>query len=369
MNITHVVENLNRGGLERMVVDLVGMQQQQGHRCQVLCLFERGTLAAELDALGVPVHACGKRNGLDLRALARLRHHVRSHASQVMHTHNAMAQYLAVFATRGLGLRCVVNTRHGMGENRKSARREWLYRRSLSATDAVVTVCRAARDAAVQRGLAPEQKLRAIPNGIHVEAIARASAERRGRLREALGVAAITRIIGTVGRLNWAKDQVSLVHAFGRVHARCPEVALVLIGGGELLVELQQAAKAAGIADAVHFLGDRDDVHDLLQGLDVFVLSSISEGYSMALLEACAAALPIVATDVGGTAEIVRDGATGRLVPARDVQALSDAVLFMLRQPEQADAYGIAARAWVEQHGSLRTMAEQYQQLYHEMGA
>ncbi len=369
MNITHVVENLNRGGLERMVVNLVGTQRQQGHHCQVVCLFEQGTLAGELDALGVPVHVCGKRNGVDLRALARLRGHVRSHASDVLHTHNAMAHYQAVLATRGLGLRGVINTRHGMGENRKSTRREWLYRRTLPATDAVVTVCRAARDAAIQRGIAPVRKLRVIPNGIRVEAIAPASAALRQRLRQTLGVATATRLVGSVGRLNWAKDQASLIRAFGKVHAQLPEVALVLIGGGELLAELQQVAQGEGIADAVHFLGDRDDVHDLLQGLDLFVLSSVSEGYSMALLEACAAALPIVATDVGGTAEIVRAGITGSLVPARDAQALAGALLGMLRQPGQADAYGRAARAWVEQHGSLQTMAACYQQLYQEIGS
>jgi glycosyltransferase involved in cell wall biosynthesis len=364
VNITHVVENLNRGGLERMVVDLARVQQGQGHRCQVVCLYEAGSLAPELTAAGIAVNACGKRPGLDLRALSRARRLVRAHATEVLHTHNAVAHYLAVLATRGLGLRRVVNTRHGMGENRRSLRREWLYRRALAATDAVATVCEAARRGAVERGIVPPAKARVVPNGIRVESFARADEAMRARLRQVLGLPGATRVVGTVGRLNWAKDQAGLIRAFRAVHGQQPDTALVLVGDGELRADLERCAAAEGVAAQVHFLGDRDDVRELLRGLDLFVLSSLSEGYSMALLEACAAALPIVATDVGGSGEIVRDGATGRLVPASDVQALAGAMLSLLQDSPRAAALGQAARAWVEAQGSLETMAARYAALY-----
>lgn len=369
MNITHFVENLNRGGLERMVLELVKIQHRQGHRCQVVCLYGAGSLAPELATLGIPVHACGKRRGLDLRALVRIRRRVREHASEVLHTHNAVAHYQAVLATCGLGLRRVINTRHGMGGNRRSARREWLYRRALAHTDAVVTVCEAAREDAVRRGIVPREKARVVPNGIPLASFQQASDAMRERLRQQLGVPAGTRVIGTVGRLNWAKDQASLIRAFRQLHGQQPDTALVLIGDGELRETLQQAALAEGVSGSVHFLGDRDDVRELLQGLDLFVLSSVSEGYSMALLEACAVALPIVATDVGGNGEIVRDGNTGRLVPSGDPSALAVALLALLRQPSQAAAMAHAARAWVEAHGSLESMAMRYAELYQESAA
>jgi glycosyltransferase involved in cell wall biosynthesis len=174
-----------------------------------------------------------------------------------------------------------------------------------------------------------------------------------------------TQIIGSVGRLNWAKDQVGLIRAFRFVRERRTDTALVLIGDGELRAELQQCAFDEGVAGSVYFLGDRSDVRELLQGFDLFVLSSLSEGYSMALLEASAVALPIVATDVGGNGEIVRDGSTGRLVPPSDSSALADAMLTLLREPRQAMTLGRAARAWVERHGSLETMAMRYARLYH----
>ncbi|WP_445146888.1 glycosyltransferase [Dyella sp. Tek66A03] len=366
MNITHVVENLNRGGLERMVLELVKIQQRQGHRCQVVCLFEPGSQAHELDALGIPVTGCHKRQGLDLRALAQARRTIRGHETEVLHTHNAVAHYQAVLASCGLGVRRVVNTRHGMSINQRTGRREWLYRRSLAHTDTVVTVCEAARRDAVARGIVPRLKAMVVPNGIAVDTFAPASAGMRERLLQALQLPPHNKLIGNVGRLNWAKDQVGLIQAFRRIHALRPDTALVLIGDGELRARLEQYAQEEGVRQSVHFLGDRNDVHELLQGLDLFVLSSRSEGYSMALLEACAVALPIVATDVGGNGEIVYDGRTGRLVPAGNPRALADAMLALLQEPQQASACGRAAREWVEQNGSLEAMAGRYARLYQD---
>jgi glycosyltransferase involved in cell wall biosynthesis len=364
MNITHIVENLNRGGLERVVLDLVKLQQQQGHRCQVVCLFERGALAQELDAANIPVHACGKRRGLDLGALARVRQLIRAHRTEVLHSHNAVAHYLAVLASLGLGVGKVINTRHGMAGMQRWNRAEMLYRASLARTDAVAMVCAAACDGALEHRLVPRRKLRVVPNGLRVQEFAVASPAARERLRQALGLPPQARVIGTVGRLNWAKDQASLIRAFSRVRAALPDSVLVLIGGGRLRRELEACAREEGVAGAVRFLGERDDVRELLQGLDVFVLSSVSEGYSMALLEASATALPIVATDVGGNREIVRHGITGAIVPARDVESLAQAILGLLRNPGHAARLGAAARAMMEAGGSLEAMALRYAALY-----
>ena len=364
MNITHVVESLDRGGLERMVLELVKLQHQQGHRCQVICLFECGTLAHELDDLGIPVSACHKRQGVDLRALARARRLIRVHAPEVMHTHNAVAHYQAVLASLGLPIQRIINTRHGMGGNARAARREWLYRRALVRTQSVIAVCEAACRDAIRRGIVPPAKAKVIPNGIRVDTFQPATAEMRKRLLSMLDLPAHTRLIGSVGRLNWAKDQAGLIRAFRQVHEQRADTALILIGDGELRAALEQCAIDEGVHDSVHFMGDRNDVHDLLQGLDQFVLSSLSEGYSMALLEACAVTLPIVATDVGGNGEIVHDGHTGRLVPARDPAALAHAMLDLLQDPVRAATLAHAARTWVEQSGTLDVMVKRYARLY-----
>lgn len=364
MNITHFVENFERGGLERVVIDLIQAQRDAGDTCRAICLFQRGALADELAELGIDVHTCGKRRGADVGALLRARALLRQPPGTILHTHNAAAHYHAVLAATGQRFARVVNTRHGMGAADPASRREWIYRRSMRRTDVVVAVCESARVQFEAQGVRPRAALLAVPNGIRVERFAPASREARDRLVAELGFAPGTRLVGTVGRLNWAKDQLGLIRAFRLVCDALPDIALVLIGEGALRATLEQTARDEGIAARVRFLGDRGDVDRLLSGLDVFVLSSVTEGYSIALLEACAAGLPIVATDVGGNAEIVTQNVNGRIVPARDVAALAAAMLAILTQPERAFAMGQAGRAWVLAEGSFRTMAARYARIY-----
>ena len=364
MNITHVVENLNRGGLERMVIELVRQQLARGEQCQVVCVYEAGALAPELAAMGVPVLSCGKRRGLDARALLRLRHAVRAHRTTVLHTHNAMAHYQAVLATLGVPIRAIVNSRHGMSSKRRAPRLEWLYRRAMARTDAVAAVCVAAKDDAVALGIVPAGKARVVANGIRVESFEPRSAAMHARLCAMLKVADTARLVGTVGRLTPIKDQAGLIRAFAGLRRELPIAELVLVGDGPARASLLQCAQEHGVLAQVHFLGDRDDVRELLQGFDLFVLSSLSEAYSMALLEASAAALPIVATDVGGNREIVQAARTGTLVPVQDAAALGQAMLALLREPATMSAFGAAARRWVEVHGTLEAMAARYAALY-----
>jgi glycosyltransferase involved in cell wall biosynthesis len=364
MKILHVVENLNRGGLERVVVELIRAQRSLGHDCRVVCIFEDGLLAAELRSLGVRVDACHKRTGVDLRALIGVRRAFREHRTDVLHTHNPLAHYNAICATLGLRRRRVVNTRHGMGAIRGGTRRERLYRLTMHATDVAVCVCSAARDEFVRRGVIPTAKALVVANGIRTDGFeARSSAARQALARE-LGYAPDTRLIGTVGRLNWAKNHAMLLDAFVGLAATEPNLALVLIGGGALESDLRARAAALGIDSRISFLGDRDDVPRLLTGLDLFVLSSLTEGYSIALLEAAAAALPIIATDVGGNGEIAAHGVRGLLVPPSAPEQFAAAIRSLLADDHLREQLGRAARAWVLAEGSFRTMAERYEAIY-----
>lgn len=364
MEIVHFVENLDRGGLERTVVDLIASQREAGHQCRVICLFKLGLLAKELLASGVRVDACGKRPGLDLRALRRARALIRQSPDAVLHTHNAMAHYYAVIASMGLPLKCRINTRHGMGGRARSGRQEWLYRQSMRFTDYAVAVCEAARTRFAAEGVEPQRGLLSVPNGIRLERFKPADAAGRQALATELGWPQGSRIIGTVGRLQPVKDHALLLRAFAKVRMQVPEAVLAIVGDGPLRSALEAQTEQAGLSDAVRFLGDRHDVPRLLTGMDVFALSSASEGYSIALLEACAAGLPIVATDVGGNREIVRDGINGRLVPAADVAALATALIALLRGGDEAGRMGRAGHTWAQAEASFRTMAERYHGLY-----
>lgn len=364
LRIAHVVENLERGGLERVVIDLARAQAAAGHDVQVVCLFREGQLAPELAAAGVPVTACLKRGGPDLAALRRLRERLRAQRTEVLHTHNPAAHYYGALAARAEGTARLVTTRHGMGNAPFTIRREVLFRLALAGTSAVALVCRRARDNFVRHRIVPASRAVVVPNGIPVEAFGAGGEAARLAARRALGVEPGVFLAGIVGRLNPVKDHATLLAAMVPLRAAVPGATLAVIGGGALREALEAQAAALGLGEAVRFLGDRDDVKALLAGLDAFVLSSISEGYSISLLEASAAGLPIVATDVGGNGEIVEDGVTGRLVPSRDAAALADALAALGRDAPARLAMGEAARRWAREHATIGTMAARYEALY-----
>ena len=365
MRITHAVENLNRGGLERVVIDLASAQAAAGHDCQVVCLFEAGTLAPELADRGVRVVACGKREGADARALWRMRRALAAQRTEVLHSHNETPHYYAMLAGLGLGLRRVVNTRHGMGADSQASRRERLFRHSMRLADVSVAVSEAAGQRLANAGLVAERKIRVLPNGIHAESFRPRDPRLREQLATRLGLPPETQLVGFVGRLNWAKDLPTMVAAFARVCAqRNDDAALVLVGDGEERTEIEAAIADAGIGHRVFLLGDRSDVPALLPAFSVFAMSSVSEGYSIALLEACASALPIVATRIGGNVEIVAHGVNGLVVPPSDPGALAAALGQLLGDPGLAEQMGRAGRAWLMENATFDVMASRYLDLY-----
>lgn len=364
MRISHVVENLNRGGLERVVIDLARAQSAAGHDCQVVCLFEAGSLAPELAAHGIRVVACGKRDGADLRAVLRLRRALAAHHTEVLHSHNGLPHYYAIVASLGLGLRRVVNTRHGMGDASPASRREWLFRQSMRRTDVAVAVSEAAGRRLADAGLVPAHRLRVLPNGIHPEPFRERDPRLRAQLACSLGLSPDTQLVGFVGRLNWAKDLPTMIAAFARVCARRDDAALVIAGEGGERGAIEAAIAAAGLGGRVFLLGDRSDVPQLLPAFSIFAMSSISEGYSIALLEACASALPIVATDVGGNAEIVEDGVNGLVVPPSSPDAFATALERLLADPARAAQMGRAGRDWLLSNATFEVMSSRYLEAY-----
>lgn len=364
MRIVHVVETLERGGLERVVVDLCEGQRAAGHDVSVLCVFRLGQLAAELSAAGIPVQCAAKRQGLDVRAIWRLRAFLKRSRADVVHAHNAAATYLVALAGTLLGHRHVLlSTRHGMGEVHRGSRKERLFGWAARRCQAMVTVCEAARRQFLQAGLVSADRVVVICNGIRTNEIIEATSATRLQARQLLGLSPDEFVVGSVGRLNWAKDYSLLIAAFGGALSQA-RATLVLVGDGGEKASLQAAAAGLGLAERVRFLGDRSDVRSILPAFDVFCLSSKTEGYSIALLEAATAGLPLVATDVGGNGEIVRPGITGLLVPVADERAFTTALQVIWSDAEQRGQLARAARHWAQQHAGVQAMVDSYLQLY-----
>jgi glycosyltransferase involved in cell wall biosynthesis len=361
LNILHLVESLDRGGLERVVVNLVRAQHQAGHRVQVCCLFHCGVLTAELEQLGIGVSSAAKRPGLDFKAVRGIRRQLNTSAIQILHTHNAVANYYGALAALGLDVR-LVSTRHGMGFTTAPGLKEQLYRLSLLRTAAAVTVCDAAKNHYVQAGVIPSGLIHVVRNGIELVRFDMDRARVRSETRRYLHIPDDAFVVGTVGRLAAAKNHALLIDSFALLVKRQPRSTLLIVGEGECRARLMAQVEQYGLNQRVVFTGDRSDVPALLCAMDVFALTSTTEGYSMALLEAAACSLPAVVTDVGGNAEIVLDAVTGILADPSP-QAFANA-FEQFADVQRVAQVGSAARLRVEERGSLSAMVRAYEQLY-----
>jgi glycosyltransferase involved in cell wall biosynthesis len=367
LNIVHVVESLAMGGLEQMVMALAHWQRQQGHASRIVCLFHEGQLADQARQLGIEVWAIHKKSGLDWKALYALRTTLRTRSGKnsldVIHTHNPVAHYYAAAATLGHAKFRLINTRHGMG--RDSKKLDLLYKFALTRTHKAVSVAPAVQDHFIEQKIIPVHKAAVIANGVLIEAIAVRSATAKTQLLTQLGCANTTSVVvGIVGRLNPVKNHASLIHAMAHLRQAGQPVQLVIVGDGPTRPALEALTQSLKLTQYIHFLGMRPDVRTLLSAFDVFVLPSLSEGYSMALVEAAGAALPIVATRVGGNASIVQHEITGLLVPPQNPTALAEALSSLIHDAPLREHMGQAGRQWALTHGTVQTMGQAYMALY-----
>jgi glycosyltransferase involved in cell wall biosynthesis len=254
---------------------------------------------------------------------------------------------------------------HWHGFTRFNRKRRLICRFLGRFTDLSLTVSKGVKDYLLEEiGLDPA-KVRVVPNGVD---LARIEAARPGpEVRRELGLPDDLPVIGLVGRLDhWGKGHKELFTAMAQLQERWPCRALI-VGGGRREEEIKDLAASLGLADLVHFLGSRPDVPDLLQAMDIFVLPSYSEGVSLALLEAMAAGLPVIATAVGGTPEAVTEGVTGLLIPPRDATALAGALERLLSDSALAKKLGEKARKAVAEKFSLERLGREINGIYGEL--
>jgi len=211
----------------------------------------------------------------------------------------------------------------------------------------------------------PAWKVRVIPNGI--DAAPFREDRDCGELRRSLGIPAAAPVIGTVGRLSEIKRQDLMIRAFAEAIRRVPDAHLLLVGDGPLRESLQTLADELGLSRRVHLVGYQDRPERYLQVMDIFALTSRSEGMPLAVLEAWAAARPVVASRVGGLPEMVEDGRTGILVPSGDQTALANTLIALATNPELRRQMGGAGRHEVESRFDVGTMAENYARHYREL--
>ncbi|MFZ5585543.1 MAG: glycosyltransferase [Thermodesulfobacteriota bacterium] len=353
--------SLKTGGLERLVLDLLRQGPEMGVDYSLCLLEEEGDLAQQARDLGAPVFVLGKRPGLDFSLVPRLRALMRRGGVRVLHSHNQAPGFYGGLAALWAG-RPQVLTRHGASYGMD---RSWRWVSALAAHLSRCTVCVGSDALAVARreDRLPARRLRLIYNGVDTE-LFKPDAALRAAARAELGLADAHKVVISVGRVSSEKDYATLLKALAVMP---PAWRLVLVGDGPELENLRRLAAELDLGRRALLLGRRADVERLLAAADLFALSSLSEGVSVALLEAMAAGLPVVATRVGGTPEVVVEGETGLLLEPGLPHELALALQDALEDPRRATAWGAAGRRRVEERFSLRAMAAAYAALYREV--
>lgn len=342
-----------------MISGLAASLVSSGFRVMV-GLFRPGWLQEQCEDRGVPVHVLpisGIIGWKWFRACLKL---VRTQQVDLIHAHEFSAIVCGWMIARLSGIP-FVGTVHGKNYFWEKVRRRLAYR-IVSRSGRLVAVSQDLKRFVMEKvGLSDEQ-IDLIYNG--VQSGPHVSDEEAYRARTELGLKPHNVVIGAIGSLYPVKGHRYLLESMPIILSRYPHAVLLVVGRGELEDALKEQAKRLGIEEHVRFLGMRNDIPKLLKTLDLFVLPSLSEGLSLALLEAMAAGLPVVATRVGGNGELVVEGETGVLVPSKDVAALSEALCRMLDSREMRERLGRNAVTRVDQRFSARLMAEKYQHLY-----
>jgi sugar transferase (PEP-CTERM/EpsH1 system associated) len=359
--VSHVVLSLDCGGLEHVVLHLLQEGRQAGQRVSVICLERPGDLALEAEGITGSVHCVEKGPGLRLGTIRRLRSLFREIRPDIVHTHQIGALFYAGLAARGAGVPLVVHTEHG---KHYASRRRTRWLGWFAGLYAAQFFCVSEDIAAEVRAcrVVPDRKLSVVPNGINTDRFRDRSGAQS--LRRSLGIPLEAPVLGSLGRLTEVKRQDLLLDAFSQVRRRVPDAHLLLVGDGPLMGDLRRHSCRLGLEEVIHFAGYQPEPARYLAAMDVFALSSRSEGMPLVVLEAWASSVPVVATAVGGLPDLIDPGRTGELVPPGDPTALAEAVARLLEDPQLRSELGEGGYRKVTAHYEVRHMARTYEGHY-----
>lgn len=357
--IAFCITDLDPGGAERALVQLVTRIDRQRFEPHVICLSSPGKLVATLQAANVPVTCLGARRWWDVRVFWRLSRQLKQLRPALLQTFLFHANLAGRWAAWRTGVPHVVSGIR-VAERRRNLYL-WLDRWTESCVDKHVCVSQAVADFSRDRGGLDPHKLRVIPNGVDYERFATAAPMNLRPWK----ISGDDEVWVTVGRLDPQKGPWDLLTAVEKLHATQPRLKLLWAGEGPLRNEMHQWIAAHQLQDVVHLIGWQKDIPGLLRAARGFVLSSHWEGMPNVVLEALAAGLPVVSTRVEGVSEIITHGETGWLVG--EVQDFSTSWEMVLQNPAEAKLIAAAGQRRVREHFTWEAMARQYMDLYDEL--
>ena len=370
--VVHVIYRLDVGGLENGLVNLINRIPAERYRHAIICLTGYTDFRRRIRRDDVRVFALDKPSGNSPATHFRLWRLLKELRPDIVHTRNLAAlEGTLPAALAGVPVR--IHGEHGrdMGDlDGRSRKGQWLRRMFRPFVHQYIALSKDLERYLVERIGVPQSKVAQLRNGVDTELFHPAA-----HAREPLPVEGFAPpeafVIGTVGRMQAVKDQLTLAHAFVLLLQLVPQAAqrlrLVMVGDGPLRAQVSEILDRAGASRLAWLTGERDDVPQIMRGLDLFVLPSLAEGISNTILEAMASGLPVLATAVGGNPELVDEGRTGALIPAADPQAMAQAMLRYCVDPAECRRQGREARRTAERDFSMTAMVNGYLAIYDRM--
>ncbi len=364
--ILHITHSLNVGGLERVVVDLASSFRNKGHAVGICCLDSKDPLGKKAEQAGVRVYALDKKPGLAWNLPLKITAIIKAEGYNVIHTHNEAGLLYGVPAALCSKANNIVHTEHGKEPEYDTKRFLKIAERILlKKTKRIVTVSEDLRRKMAATGV-DLSRVNVIPNGIDIDEFWKPDV--RDGKRRALGFSENDIVIGHIARLVPLKNQKFLIALFKGLFNENPTLKLVIVGDGPLNNELRSYARDIGLAKSIIFLGQRSDIAELLSSFDLFVLPSLTEGISITLIEAMAAGIPVIASDVGGNPELIQNGKTGLLVPLDSREKWHKTIQGLLADSTKRKTMAERAKTHVHERFSLKAMIDSYCKIYGQKG-
>jgi glycosyltransferase involved in cell wall biosynthesis len=362
VNVLYLTTELAMGGAERALLHLLTNLNRERFTPEVACLYNGdGVVGHAIQELDIPVYDAQMRGKADLGALVRLYNHIRTRPPTILHTSLFHANMPGRIIGSLVGVPIIISSERTMAmEN------EWRYqlnRWTIGIVDRIVAVSENVGEFCINHIRLPAEKVVVIHNGVEIPSL---SPDAKEQARQLLGFPQEMLVCGAVSRLEPVKGISDLISAFTQIREK-QNAYLAIIGDGSLREHLESLAQDTGISNRIIWTGYRPDVLQLLPAFDLFIQPSHHEGLPNTVLEAMAAGLPVVATNVGGTPELVVDDKTGLLVHPGDPAGLAKAVSTLLENPERRGIMGRAGQRRVEQHFSVGEMVQKTEQLYEEL--
>jgi L-malate glycosyltransferase len=367
IRIAYVIKSMEVGGSQTHLVQVLRLLDRRQFDPVLYCLTGEGVLLDAVQALGVPIVNGGARRFKGLGAAAavlRLAAYLRRESVDVVHNYLLRANVIGSVAARLARVPVVLSSKRGCHERRGFDLVAAKIGNALA--DRVTVNAEAVRDFVHANERCPKQKMVVIRSGVDTDRFRPLAGT---GFKASLGLPEERPVIGVVTRMRVRKGVEEFIRAVGRVRQAHADAHAVIVGEVDLDDGLQALVRGLGLENHLSLLGRRSDMPEVLSAFDIFVLSSHDEGMSNAILEAMAMEKPVVATDVGGTGEVLRHGRSGLLVPPKDPEALAAAINEMLGQPARAREMGRFGRRIVEEGFSARAMVRQMEQLYLDLAA